>query len=160
MNRRALLAMAAVLALPAAARAQDLAVVGLDGQSRTLTAAQLGGLPRETVPMVEGGKTRVYEGPRLGDVLRTAGVPMGQRAHGDPLRSYLLVVGADGFVGVYSLAEVDKDLHDGAVILADQVDGAPLDAKHKPWRVLSSGDRKSWRAVYQVVRIEVRAAKP
>lgn len=161
MNRRLLLlALAAGLAWPALAQAQTLAVVGLDGQTRTLSAADLASLPQATASLTEGGAAHAYEGPVLAHVLRAAGIPVGQRLHGDPLHAYVVATGADGFFAVYSLAEIDKDFHDDVVVLADRMDGAPLAAKHQPWRLVSSGDRKGWRAVYQVTRIEVRSAKP
>lgn len=155
-----LLALAAALAWPGLAVAQSLTVSGLDGGTRTLSAADIAALPRTTAQVREGGKTRAYEGPLLVHVLRAAGTPVGQRLHGEPLRAYLTVAGADGFSAVYSLAEVDQDFHDDVVVLADRVDGAALEAKHRPWRVVSTGDKKGWRAVYQVTRIEVRQAKP
>jgi hypothetical protein len=153
---RALLAAAALLAASPAA-AQSLTVTGLDGKARTLAAADLASLPRAGATLIEDGKPHAYEGPMLTDVLRAGGLPMGQRLHGDPLKAYLVVAGSDGFEAVYSLAEVDRDFHGDTVILADKVDGAPLPAKQAPWRVVSSGDRKGWRAVYAVVSIEARS---
>jgi hypothetical protein len=146
---------ALLLGFPAAA--QTLKVTGLDGASKTLAAADLAGLPRAGATLTEGGKPHAYEGPRLSDVLRAGGLPMGQRLHGDPLKAYLVVTGADGFQAVYSLAEVDRDFHGDTVILADKVDGGPLPAKRAPWRVVSSGDRKGWRAVYAVASVEARS---
>jgi len=49
------------------------------------------------------------------------------------------------------------------VILADKAAGKPLPPREAPWRLVSSGDRKAWRSVYAVTRIEARqvaAAKP
>jgi hypothetical protein len=156
---RALVLAAALLATPAAA--QTLKVTGLDGKARELGAADLAALPRASATLTEDGKAHAYEGPRLADVLRAGGLPMGQRLHGDPLKAYLVVAGSDGFEAVYSLAEVDKDFHEDTVILADKVDGGPLPAKRAPWRVVSSGDRKGWRAVYAVASIEARSvARP
>lgn len=148
--------LAAALAFAQPASAQSLKVTGLDGAAKTLAPADLAGLPRAKASLTEDGKAHAYEGPRLSDVLRQAGLPMGQRLHGDPLRAYLVVAGSDGFEAVYALAEVDRDFHHDTVILADRVDGKPLPQKQAPWRVVSSGDRKSWRAVYAVATIEAR----
>jgi len=147
---------AVVLALAAPAAAQTLTVEGFAGPPRALAVAELGALPRREVVLTEDGGPHRYEGPLLAYVLRQAGLPMGARLHGDPLKAALVVTGADGFQAVYSLAEVDADFHDDVVILADRVDGAPLPAKRAPWRIVSSGDRKGWRAVYAVSKIEVR----
>jgi hypothetical protein len=127
---------------------------------RTLPAAAIAALPRGEADLVEDGAPHHYEGAILSAVLRAGGLPMGARLHGDPLKAYLVVTGADGFQAVYSLAEVDREFHGDSVILADRVDGGPLPEKRAPWRVVSSGDRKGWRAVYAVTRLEARSILP
>ena len=146
---RALLVALALAAAPAA-WAADLTVVAPSGAVKVLGEADLAGLPRETVKL--GAKA--YEGPVLSYVLRAGGMPVGAKLHGDPLRAFVVVQGRDGFKAVYSLAELDRDFHDDVVILADRVDGAPLPEKEGPWRLVSGGDKKAWRSVYGVGRIE------
>lgn len=145
------LVLAAVLALaPAFASAADLTLVAPDGSSKVLKDADLAGLPRGTVQLA--GKT--YEGPLLTYVLRAGGLPVGAKLHGDPMRAYVKVIGTDGYVGLYSLAELDRDFSTAVVVLADHVDGASLSEKEAPWRVASSADKKPWRSVRAVARIE------
>ena len=146
---RALLVALALAAAPAA-WAADLTVVAPSGTVKVLGEADLAGLPRETVKL--GAKA--YEGPVLSYVLRAGGLPVGARLHGEPLRAFVVVEGKDGFNAVYSLAELDRDFHDDVVILADKVDGAALPEKEGPWRLVSGGDKKAWRSVYGVSRIE------
>ncbi len=150
---RALLVALALAAAPAA-WAADLTVVAPSGTVKVLGEADLAGLPRETVKL--GAKA--YEGPVLSYVLRAGGLPVGARLHGEPLRAFVVVEGKDGFKAVYSLAELDRDFHDDVVILADKADGAPLAGKEAPWRLVSGGDRKAWRSVYGVSRIEAKIA--
>ncbi|ODT63947.1 MAG: hypothetical protein ABS77_02115 [Phenylobacterium sp. SCN 69-14] len=150
---RALL-VALALATAPAAWAADLTVVAPGGAVKVLGEADLAGLPRETVKL--GAKA--YEGPVLSYVLRAGGLPVGARLHGEPLRAFVVVEGKDGFNAVYSLAELDRDFHDDVVILADKADGAPLAGKEVPWRLVSGGDRKAWRSVYGVSRIEAKIA--
>jgi hypothetical protein len=150
---RALLVALALAAAPAA-WAADLTVVAPGGAVKVLGEADLAGLPRETVKL--GAKA--YEGPVLSYVLRAGGLPVGARLHGEPLRAFVVVEGKDGFKAVYSLAELDRDFHDDVVILADKADGAPLAGKEAPWRLVSGGDRKAWRSVYGVSRIEAKIA--
>lgn len=155
------LALALALALafaPVAALAQSLTVVGLDGKTKALTAADLADLPRAEVKVALESGAKTYEGPILSYVLRAGGLPVGPKLHGDPLRAYVVMTGKDGFQAVYSLAELDKDFHDDVVILADHVDGKPLGEKEAPWRLVSSGDRKIWRSVFGLARIEARMA--
>lgn len=156
---RALVLAIALAVAPAAAFAQALTVVAPGGQTKVLTPADLADLPRAEVK--SGAKT--YEGPVLTYVLRAGGLPVGPKLHGDPLRAYVVMTGKDGFQAVYALAELDKDFHDDVVILADHVDGKPLPEKEAPWRLASGGDKKGWRSVYGLARIEahiVAAPKP
>ncbi|WP_156378371.1 MULTISPECIES: hypothetical protein [unclassified Phenylobacterium] len=145
------LGFALALALaPLGAVAAELTIVPPGGAAKVLSQADLAGLPRESVKL--GAKT--YEGPVLAYVLRAGGMPVGAKLHGDPLRAYAVVSGKDGFKAVYSLAELDRDYHAGTVILADKVDGAPLADKETPWRLVLSEDKKAWRSVYGVTKIE------
>lgn len=144
------LVLALALLAPSAGFAADLTVVAPGGAAKVLGAGDLAALPRDTVKT--GAKS--YEGPVLSYVLRAGGMPVGAKLHGDPLRAFVVVQGKDGFKAVYSLAELDRDFHDDVVILADKVDGAALAEKEGPWRLVSGGDKKAWRSVYGVSRIE------
>lgn len=151
-----ILALIATVALALPAAAQELTIVGLDGKAKVLRAADLAGFPRAEVAVPQDKGPKTYEGPILAYVLRAGGLPVGPRLHGDPLRAFVIVSGADGFQAVFSLAELDKDYHDGTVVLGDKVDGQALSAKEGPWRLAVSGDKKRWRSVYGVTRIEAR----
>ena len=144
------LVLALALLAPSAALAADLTLIAPGGAAKVLDEGDLAGLPRETVRA--GSKS--YEGTVLSYVLRAGGLPVGAKLHGDPLRAFVVVQGKDGFKAVYSLAELDRDFHDDVVILADKVDGAPLPEKEGPWRLVSGGDKKAWRSVYGVSRVE------
>lgn len=158
MNLRTLAIAAALVLAPLAAQAQDVTIVGLDGRQRVMTPAQLADLPRAKVTVTRSGKDRVYEGPLLVYLLREVGAPAGARLHAEAMRNYVAVTGADGFLAVYALAEVDKDFHDGTMILADTVDGQKLDDKEGPYRTVVAGDRKASRSVYKAVKVELRKA--
>ncbi len=156
---RALALAAALVLAPLAAQAQDVTVVGLDGRTKVFTPALLADMPRAKATITMAGKARTFEGPLLIYMLRDVGAPAGARLHAEAMRNYVAAIGEDGFVAVYALAEVDKDFHDGTVILADTVDGAKLDAKEGPYRVVVAGDKKASRSVYRTVRIELRKAE-
>ncbi|MBV9994081.1 MAG: molybdopterin-dependent oxidoreductase [Caulobacteraceae bacterium] len=161
--RRASAALTALVLLivpsaAASAPAADLVVVGLGGETTTMTPARLADLPRAEATLHEGAKTSSYEGPTLTAILREARTPTGPRAHGAPMRAYVTVTGADGYAVVLSLAETDPEFRTGPVVLADKADGAPLDARQGPYRLVIGDDLKPWRAVRTVVRIEVREA--
>lgn len=155
---RALAFVAALVLAPLAAQAQDVTVVGLDGRTKVFTPALLADMPRAKATITMAGKARTFEGPLLIYMLRDVGAPAGARLHAEAMRNYVAAIGEDGFVAVYALAEVDKDFHDGTVILADTADGAKLDPKEGPYRVVVAGDKKASRSVYRTVRIELRKA--
>jgi hypothetical protein len=159
----ALLAVAPGLAhaqAPAEATAPVPAVLtlhGLDGQSLTLTAAQLAARPRQTVELTHDGKTVAYSGVLLSDILREVDAPMGPRMHGPAVDDVLFVTAADKYRVVLTLAEVDPAMHKGAkVILADQADGKPLDPREGPFRLVVDGDLKAARSERSVVEIELK----
>jgi hypothetical protein len=154
--RIALALAAALFAGPAAAA--DFTVV-VDGKRHDFTTEQLASLPRGEATMPYKGRPRAFSGPLLTYVLREAGAPGGAKLHGQPvMKSYVVVTGADGFGAVLSLAETDKDFHEGAVILADTADGAKLPEREGPYRLVVQGDRKGSRSVYRAVKAEVRVA--
>ncbi len=145
-------------AAPAAAPVTQLTVVGLDGKTTTLSAADLADLPRGEATLHEGAKATTYQGPTLTAILRQAGVPVGPRAHGAPMKAYVVVRGQDGYAATLSLAETDPEFRTGPIVLADTLAGAPLEAKQGPYRLVIGDDLKPWRAVKHVARIEVRLA--
>jgi hypothetical protein len=149
---------AALFAAPMAASAQDVAVVGLDGRTVTLTPKDYADLPRASATLGAGADAKTYEGATLTSILRLVDAPAGARLHGKPVKDYVLVTGADGFVGLLSLAETDAELHKGVAILANTAAGGPLAAKEGAYRLVVDGDLKPFRSVRSVVRIELKAA--
>jgi DMSO/TMAO reductase YedYZ molybdopterin-dependent catalytic subunit len=153
---KTLLAVLTLALAPGLAAAQDFTVVGLDGTAKTLTAAQMADMPRESVRLA-GRKT--YEGPVLAYVLREVGAPAGARLHGPAMRTYVVVRAKDGFAAVLSLAETDKGFTNGLAILADTVDGAPLSERDGPYRLVVDGDLKGSRSVWGATRAELKTAE-
>ena len=136
------------------------AVVSLTGKTLCLTPDVLKDLDRAEATMINHSQSHTYEGVRLTEILRLVGVPTGARLHADADRDYLVVTGKDGFRAVFSLAETDSSVQHHAVILADRMDGAPLDAHDAPFRLVVDGDQKPARSVYGVMRIEVKTLGP
>jgi len=88
--------------------------------------------------------------------LTRLGVPATQ--HGKDLRLYLVAEGSDGYQAVYSVAEVNSELHDAAVIVADSVDGKPL-ADSGPLQLVAAGDKRPARWVRNLVAVRVLTAQ-
>ncbi|MES2861651.1 MAG: molybdopterin-dependent oxidoreductase [Pseudomonadota bacterium] len=144
--------------LAGAAQAQSVAVTGADGASVTLSAADLAALPRRMLTLSVHGESHVFEGPTLASVLKDVRAPLGEDLRGQALLTYVTVRAADGYGVVLSLAEIDPALSPTAVLLADEVDGAPIDAEEGPFRLVVEGDARPARSVRHVTSITVSNA--
>ncbi len=141
--------------LAGAAQAQTVTVTAPGGQSANVNEAQLRDLHRISVTAAYGDH-HVYAGAPLGDLLALVGAPSDARLHGPVLDQVVVVTGSDGFYSVLSLAETSAAFRDQPVILADEEDGKPLDAKEGPFRLVIGGDLKPARSVRMVVSLELR----
>jgi hypothetical protein len=126
--------------------------------SAVLTAADLKSMRRYTITVAwDGGHT--FAGAGLTDILATIGAPSEKRLHGPALDQVVIITGRDGFISVLSIAETSLTLKPQPVILADEEDGKPLDAKQGPYRLVIGGELKQPRSVWGVVGIELRPIK-
>jgi hypothetical protein len=129
-------------------------------KSETLSADALKTLPHTTItvhnPHTNAEET--YSGVPLIDLLVKEGVPHGHDLRGKALSDYVVATGSDGYKAVLALAEVDPDFHPGEVLVADSMDGKPLD-KAGPFRLVVSEDKRPARSVHNLVSIEVRQAE-
>jgi len=101
----------------------------------------------------------VYSGYELRSILAPAGAKFGKDLKGAAVGQFLIVEAADGYRAVYSLTDLDPDFADKVVILADTLDGKPLDAKTGPWQVIATNEKKHARWVRQVTALKVKIAK-
>ena len=126
-----------------------------------LKVSDLKALPRSTVAVHnEHSKAdETYSGVRLADVLAKMGAPLGHDLRGAALSAYLVATGSDGYVAVLALAEVDPTFHSGEVIIADTMNGAPLDPKSGPFKLVVTEDKRPARWVRNLVSIELKSAK-
>ncbi|MFC1430144.1 molybdopterin-dependent oxidoreductase [Streptacidiphilus sp. N1-3] len=106
---------------------------GAFDQPTELTVAQLRELPAQQVSASFNCRSRGamqqhnFEGPRLWDVLRTAGTQVDRGTRKVRLRHLLTVTGADDHFALLSWAEIDPDFSGRQILLATSVDGVPLD---------------------------------
>lgn len=130
-------------------------VAGAVKQPLTLTAEDLAKMPRASVRMGSAGAETVYEGVWLHEILKRAGVPLGNDLRGKALASYLLVEAKDGYQVVFSVAEVDAAFTDSQILLADKADGKALTGSQGPFRLVAPKDKPGARSVRMLTRIEV-----
>ncbi len=122
----------------------------------TLDAAALSKLPHVTISAADpGGAAAVYSGVPLAVLLHSAGAPTGDAVRGSPARTYVAVEGSDGYVALYSLAELDTTATQCAPILADARNGATIPASLGPFHVVAPCDRTHARWVRNVVSLTV-----
>ncbi|MDR3507348.1 MAG: molybdopterin-dependent oxidoreductase [Caulobacteraceae bacterium] len=135
---------------------QALTIKGPDGRTATVTDAQLRDMHRFSVT-AGFGEHHVYAGAPVSDLLALVGGPSDVKLHGPPLDQIVIVTGSDGFIAVLSIAETARSFRDAPpTILADEVDGKPLDPKEGPYRLVIGGELKASRSVRTVTTIELR----
>lgn len=151
---------ASTQAQPQKAEAADTLVVSVEPshQRASLKVADLKGMARKTVTVhnPHSNADETYEGVELADLLAKYGAALGKDLRGAALANYVLATGADGYRVVYSLAELDPSFHPGDVIVADMMDGKPLDARTGPFRLVSTEDKRPARGVRNLVSLEVK----
>jgi hypothetical protein len=145
----------ATLAVSSAAAAQSIVVKGAEDRVETVSAADIQAMHRASVTVPYGDKG-VYTGAVIGDFLAEVGAPSDVRLHRTPVNQIVIVTGQDGFTTVLSLAETEKSFRAEPVIVADQENGKPLDARQGPYRLIIGGELKPARSVYNVIEIELR----
>ena len=131
------------------------------GHQTTVTLDALKAMPQTTVKFhnVHTSADETYSGVPLIDLLASLGAPHGKDLHGKGLSDYIIATGSDGYKAVLALAEVDPEFHPGDVIVADSMDGKPLDAKNGPYKLVVTEDKRPARSVHNLVSIEVKAAE-
>ena len=156
---RALLAAALLSTAVITPAAAQLEVRGDSLPARVFTAAEVAALPHAEVRATEHGGTSTFSGVPLDSLLRRAGVPV-DSVRGRRVADYVVVLAADGYRAVFSLAELDPGLGGRAVLVADRRDGQPLGAAEGPLRLVVPGDGRPTRWVRQVTTLVVRRASP
>jgi len=104
----------------------SVSVTGSVAQQLMLTAADLAKMPRATVTTTNGGIETKYEGVWLHEILKKAGVPLGEELRGKALTTYVLAEAQDGYQVVFSIGELDPAFGDNQILLADNANGKPL----------------------------------
>ncbi len=121
----------------------------------SLTSAELKALPRTKVEVkTENGTINVYEGVLAGELLKIAGLPLGQM-RGGVVASYAIASAADGYQAVFAVAELDPGFTSSTVIVADIVDGKPLPERQGPLRLVAPKDLMGSRSVRGLRRLQI-----
>jgi hypothetical protein len=126
----------------------------------TLTASALKAMPHVTVTICNShtNADETYSGVRLSYLLARLGAPLGDELRGKALANYIVAKGSDGYKAVLALGEVDPSFHPGEVLVADTMDGEPLDAHSGPFKLVVTEDKRPARSVRNLVSIELKEA--
>lgn len=125
-----------------------------------LTISELKAMPHITVTIhnSHANADETYSGIRLADLLSKIGAPLGSELHGKALANYVVATGSDGYQSVVALGEADPGFHSGEVLVADAMDGKPLDAHSGPLKLVVTEDKRPARSVRNLVQIELKTA--
>jgi DMSO/TMAO reductase YedYZ molybdopterin-dependent catalytic subunit len=143
----------AAIFLAAQDRQPTVQVTGAVKQPLTLSAGDLAKMPRATVRTTNNGMETIFEGVWLHEVLKRAGAPEGM--HGAALAAYVVAEAQDGYQVVFSLGELNPELIDNEILLADTADGKPLAGAQGRFQLLAPKDKHRSRSVRMLTKLEV-----
>jgi len=123
-----------------------------------LHPAELQAMPhtKATVHNPHTNADATYSGILLADLLARLGAPLGREFRGIALTSYVIAAGSAGYEALFALAEVDPGLHAGQVLVADAMNGHPLDAKSGPLQLVVTDDKRPTRWVRHLSFVELK----
>lgn len=143
-----------------AARAQNITISGDDISTVTFTKAMFAQLkPVVIMAKAHDEKVHRYTGVALADVLKKAGVELGDSVKKTTITSYIVVTAADNYKAIYTLPEIDPAFANRTVILANRVDKQPLPEDYAPYQIIVPGEKKHARWVHQVTGIQLVKVK-
>lgn len=146
-----------LLAFSLQSLAADLIVqIGTD-KPLTVKMADLELLPHQTVKAADhGGKEATWTGVPLYQVLQHAGMSFGESLRGPALAQYVVITATDGYKAVFALPELDPRSTDDPVLLCETMNDAPLPADLGPLRMVVPKEKRHFRWVRNVAKIELR----
>jgi len=110
-----------------------------------------------TVHNPHANADEIYSGVTVASLFANLGAPLGKELRGPAMTSFLVATGGDGYQVVLSLAEVDPAFHPGDVIVADSMNGHPLDASSGPFKLVVSEDKRPARWVRNLASLELKS---
>ncbi len=137
-----------------------LTIKGEVAQTSALSADDfLKNLPRQSVHVKEKGQDVTYEGVFVRDVLKRAGLPLGdKKMRSEKLLLYVVAEAADGYKVVFSLADFDSDFTDKVYLIADRRDTQPFSAEEGPLRLVIPSEEFRARWVRQLTTLQILRA--
>lgn len=145
--------------LAGSASAQTVTIIGLDGQSKTLSVADLASMMRAKADLKkENGTVLHYEGVPLATILQSSDARIGHVLRGPDMADIVVIAAKDGYRVALALSDVDPGFGGCQIILADKVEGAALPAADGPFRLVVEGDARGARSARMVTAIKLERA--
>lgn len=119
------------------------------------TTEEFGELPHTKVTVQVMGLVAEVEGVPMAEVLRIAGAPFGEALKGPNLTLCVVAEGLDGSEVLYSLTELDPEMHGARVMIIDRKNGRELPPGEWPFRIIVQDEKRDGRWVRGVVRLIV-----
>lgn len=143
--------------------AQEPSALEIEGAGITtikMSLQDLSRMPRVKLDVREPhkGEMQHYEGVRVSDLLVKAGVPLGEKLRGRALATYVVAKASDGYTVVYSVAELDPAMTDNQVIVADTMNGKPLEPKEGPLKIVVPVDKRPARWIRMLTALQIENA--
>jgi hypothetical protein len=126
-----------------------------------LAIGELKTLPHLTVTIHNShtNADETYSGVRVADLLTKVGAPLGNELRGKALANYIVATGSDGYQSVIALGEIDPAFHPGEVLVADSVNGKPLDEHNGPFKLVVTEDKRPARSVRNLTTLELKSVQ-
>src|SRR5215510_9969107 len=112
-------------------------------------------MPRATVTTTNGGIETRYEGVWLYEILKRAGVQLGEALRGNALATYVLAEAQDGYQVLFSIGELDPALTEGQILLADKANDKPLSGDNGAFRIIAARDKRAARSIRMLTKLEI-----
>ena len=145
------------VALPAWSQqaTSSISVTGAIAKPFTLTTADLAQMPRAMVTMSNGGIETRYEGVWMHEIMKRAGVPLGEALRGKALATYVIAEAQDGYQVVFSVGELDPAMTNAEILVADTSNGKPLFGDNGTFRLVIPNDKRGARSVRMLTKLEI-----
>lgn len=131
------------------------------GQQIKVTLGALKAMHQVTIKVMNNHEhvQQSYTGVPLVELMRKVGAPEAAGVRGKALSEYIVATGSDNYHAVLALAEIEPAFHPGTVLVADMLDGKPLDSKQGPLKLVVEEDHEPARWVHNLVGLELKQAQ-
>ena len=119
---------------PPTAASEGVVIAGPKGEV-VVDASDLKAGPRIRVSASVHGNDHKFEGVALATLLAKVSPPI-DRLKAEALDQAVLVSARDGYRVAFGIAELDPTIRSQVIIVADTMDGAPIDAEDGPLRLI------------------------